>query len=88
MFKFLAKRNIALNTEIDQGGKQVDRIGSLIVECHLVDRVWFCIKQTKYPTRTFFNQYSRKYIKMINQLVGHVYSLLSLVMANHAAKVL
>jgi len=38
MFKILTKRNVA-NTEIDQGGKHVDRIDRLIAECHLVDRV-------------------------------------------------
>jgi len=35
-----------------------------------------------YLKRTFFNQYSRKYIKIIPQLVGHVYSLVPLVMAD------
>jgi len=37
MFKILTKRKCS--TEIDQGGKQVDRIVRLIAECHLLDRV-------------------------------------------------
>jgi len=33
--------------ETDQLDKQVDRIDRLIAECHLVDRVWFCIERTR-----------------------------------------
>jgi len=88
MLKMLTKGRpkCSLNTEIDQGGQQVDRIDrfGLIAKCHLVDRVWSCIEWTRYLTRTFFNQYSRKYIKIIiHQFIGDVYSLVSLVMADH-----
>ena len=38
-----------------------------------VDRAWFCIELSRYLKRTLFNQCSRKYIKIIHQLVGHVY---------------
>jgi len=40
---------------------------------------------TRYLKRTLFNQYSRKYIKVIYELVGHVYSLVPLVMADYFA---
>jgi len=43
MLKILTKGRpkCSLNTEIDQGGQQVDRIDrfGLIAKCHLVDRV-------------------------------------------------
>ena len=55
---------------------QVDRrvsLGRSRLVLHWMDKIL---------TRTFFNQYSTKYIKMIHQLVGHVYSLVSLVMAD------
>jgi len=55
-----------------------------IAECHLVDRACFCIELTRYLKRTFFNQYSRKYIKIIHLLVGHAYSLVPLAMADHS----
>jgi len=54
-----------------------------IAEFHLVDCAWFCIGLTRYLKRTFFNQYSRKYAKIIHQLVCHVYSLVHLGMADH-----
>ena len=58
-------------------------IDQSIAECRLVDRAWFCIELTRYLKRTFFNQYHRMYIKIIHQLVGHVYSLVHLAMADH-----
>jgi len=57
-----------------------------IAECQLVDRVWFYIQVTRYLKRTLFNQYSRNKvgsIKIIDQLVGHVYSLVPLAMADY-----
>jgi len=65
--------NTALNAEIDR----------LIAECHLVDRIWFCIGLTRYLKITFFKQYSRKYIKIIHQLVSHVYSLVPTAVADN-----
>jgi len=66
------QKTVALNAEIDR----------LIAECHLVDCVWFCIRLTSYLKITFFKQYSRKYIKIIHQLVGHVYSLVPIAVAD------
>jgi len=54
-----------------------------IAECQLVDRAWFFIQLTRYIKRTRFNQYSRKYIKIIHQMAGHVYYLVTLAMAEH-----
>jgi len=44
---------------------------------------WFCIELTRYLKRTLFNQYSRKYTKIIHRWVGHVYSLVPFAMADH-----
>jgi len=73
MFKILTKRNVAYlkhwnrpRWETSRSHWQVDRWVSL------VDRVWFCIEWTRYLTRTFFNQYSKKHIKIIHQSVGDV----------------
>ena len=72
MFKILTKK-CSFKAEIDW----------LIAECHLVDRVWFCIGLTRYLIRTFFKQYSIKYIKIIHQLVGHVNFLVPIAVADH-----
>jgi len=84
IFEILTRRICSLNTERDQGWptgwshQPVDRW-----VCHLVDCTWFCIELTSCLKITFFDQYSRKYIKIIHPLVGYVYSLVPLVMADH-----
>ena len=54
-----------------------------IAESQLVDRAWFCIELTRYVKRTLYNQYSRKYKKIIHELISHVRSLVPLTMAGH-----
>jgi len=54
------------------------RVTWLIAPDFALSELTSCLK------RTFFDQYSRKYIKFIHQLVGHVYSLVPLVMADHS----
>ena len=57
-----------------------------IAECCLVDLAWFCIEWTRYLKRTFFNQYCRKYIKLLSitwLVTYNVYSLVPLVIADH-----
>ena len=83
MLKILTKYAV-LNTEIDQGWstgrshRPIDHQVSLGRS-----PTWFCIGLTRYIKRTLFNQYSRNYIKIIHQLIGHVHSLVPLVMADH-----
>ena len=50
----------------------------LTAKCHLVDLAWLCIGMRSCLRRTVFNQYSRKYIQISNQLVGHLYSVVCL----------
>jgi len=47
---------------------------------------WVCCERVCFewePKITFFKEYSRKYIKIIHQLVDHVYSLVPIAMADH-----
>ena len=63
MFKNSNQKKCSINTEIDQSDKQVDRIDRLIAECHLVDRVWFCIEWTRedsLPKKNIFQSIFQK----------------------------
>jgi len=53
-------------------GQQVDRDRLVDRRVSIVRSRLICIELTRYLQRTLFNLYSRKYIKIIHGLVGHV----------------
>jgi len=84
MFEILTNRNAALNTEIDKGWptgwshQLVDcrvSLGRLHLILHWIDKL---------PKKNIFQSIFQKvaYIQIIHQLVGHVYSLVPLVMVD------
>jgi len=82
MFKILTKTNVALNAEIGQE--------SPISRSHWPNDRRMLLGQWRpilhwiiYLKGTIFNQYSRKYMKSIHQLIGHVYSLVPIAVADH-----